>query len=173
MPRLLFRRGLGALICVGALFLGACTHQPPASGGGLPANYFTISEKKKAAALQLVQHDLPFKVSIDPYGAVGDYVGDSVEGTELVNLRRKFLEPLAASPYASHIERVEIDAAGKEWTQWSCKIYLEYFNGPISLTHYGSFYDGKGNDDPDAYSGARTYCLREIAKLGKRFKWTH
>lgn len=108
-----------------------------------------------------VKKGLPFRVDIDPSGA-----GDWPE--EKRRLKEKYLIPLARSRYAALIERVNIDASGKEWQYWTCVVELKNFTrSPISFTHYGAFYNGRDNTDPDGYANARQYTLNALDNIAR------
>ncbi len=128
------------------------------------------SQKKIDEAIRYSQEGLPFNVDIDPFGAIFD---GPVRGGELQHLKEKFLTPLAKSPFVKQITKVRIETIAGEWQFWRCYVYLDGFaENPISLTHYGSFYDGNDNQDPDAYAHARQYTLESINKIAHKIGWS-
>jgi hypothetical protein len=156
-----------SILALGVL-LAACasTDQTLQPASSMPPSGPSAAEVEQAAAF--VRKGLPFPVEIDPFGAIFD---SSVSESELVNLKRKFLEPLAQSPHAGKIKTVTIDASSLEWSQWTCRVELDNYMNPISITHFGGFYDGKSNTDPDAYRSSRPYVLNQLDNIAKRAGW--
>lgn len=165
--------GLGhmLLLTLIAISLVGCSNKE-AGSGTLPVVVAPASPspEKIDEAKRYVQEGIAIPVNIEPLGAIWD--GPS-RGGELENLKRNFLQPLASSRYAKKIKGIEIDAGSLEWTQWTCSIELTDYMAPISLTHFGSFYDGTNNQDPDGYANARVYVLGELEKIGKRVGWSN
>lgn len=120
-------------------------------------------------AVCYVQSGLPFAVEIDPRGAIFD---GPAQGGELQHLKEHFLFPLAKSRYAAKIQRVRINAAHREWFQWTCIIELKDGVGPISITHHAGLYDGRDNEDPDGYVKARQFVLATLDNIGRHVGWS-
>ncbi len=153
------------------LILGSCAtpkpepQQPKPTVARPPAG---PSSQRIAEAVAFVREGLPFPVEIDPFGAIFD---SPLSESELKHLKSNFLQPLGTSPYASKIEKVSIDASSLEWFQWTCRIELKDYMNPISITHFAGLYDGKSNNDPDAYRASRLYVLTQLDNIAKRVGW--
>ena len=99
----------------------------------------------------------PFPVEVTALQIV-DYPPDFVS-----EIRGQFLGPLADSPYAERIAKVEVHAASSDWSQWTCVVHPRGKFPAIRIEGENAFRNDRVSRAP--YGKALTTVLSALAGM--------